>query len=231
MKIETEKMYELFHMIEKSDVGQQIISDKKAATVAERQAMANEASRLNAELVQLNDEHSKSLTVLDQKIDKQKKVFENLVSQKMQAIAEHRWKKQSIEHQQSKIENILRFDADQELTAAIRFFREIQNRFRLSENVKAGGVYGASDEFLSHDAEGRRRPFFSIKNWEQIDEILRYSKAAIEELEIMRIHPAPDTGRVDALMAELPSDALNLDDFEPPKRTIRDILFPVKNAA
>ena len=97
--------------------------------------------------------------------------------------------------------------------------------------MKAGGIFAASDEFLSPDPDGRRKPFYNIKNWNSIDSILQHSKAAIEELEIMRILPAADMSRVDALMKNIPSDALNLDDFAIPKKTIGDVLFPKKRAA
>jgi hypothetical protein len=187
--------------------------------------------RLQDEITALNDEHLKAISVIDGKIDKISKSLHVLKNEKWTMGDAHRMQRDRLVSQRTFIENCLVYDSDKELTAAIDFFRGVQNRFRLSENVRAGGVYGASDEFLSPDADGRRKPFFNIKNYRQIDEILQYSKAALEELESMRILPEPDMGRVDALMAGIPSDSLDLDSFAIPKKTIGDLLFPKKRAA
>jgi hypothetical protein len=226
MTKDIEKMNELFHMIEKSEIGQQIISDKKAATVTERQKICSEIQRIEDGLKADNENHAAALTKINFEVEKLKRQLDDLIGKRQRAINDHIVSGILMGNAQTRLEAELLDSCDHEIIEAIEHFKELQNFFRLPENVDRFAVFDDSDQMF-HDPEHRRRKRFDLSNYRRIDGILSYCKGAIQELENMRLTAAIDTAKIDDLLGGTPAAGfLDVDEIKIPKKSIREVLFP-----
>lgn len=222
MTIDSQKMADLFTLIEQSPVGQQIVSEKRQQVIESRRLQVAEITQLDSELTALHESYEKNMVAFDQKISKKKKEMDTLRFEMWQFSEKYRQQKHSIESKRTFMENCLRHDADKDLKQAIEFFKELANEYMSGSSVHRAMIVSSDNAY----SEFSRKEKFDVAAWKSIDQIVRYCRDCIHELEEMRSQPAVDFQRIEEMKAGIPVNTMNWDSFETPKKTMKEIFFP-----
>ena len=206
---ETEKMKELLTELENSPVVEKLRAEKAKQTLTERRAAAarvkaadDELGKVLPSLQQALDAATAALKAHD---DKRKALLENV----RQAQAAVYASKLQHDNERRRAEGELLESYDPAIDEAREFFQQLHDRLRhKSRNVQVRD----GERYVNEKKEQ-----FFFTNAPAINAAIVYCRDAMREVEAMKLLPAFDAGRIEALKKGLP----NTDELTENKSIVR----------
>lgn len=134
-----------------------------------------------------------------QKAEKQRQVFEQAQAQAGQARADYKRFLHRMESQTGNLEGELMATAAPEISEAIQFFQDQHDKIRDPGHYRRIATEGKFNLFRL-----RRDPGEKESNYKAINEALSYCRAAIQELQKMKLQAEPDIEWIESLKNGIP---------------------------
>jgi|GEM_PF-1473294 len=198
-KKELEKLESLRKTIEASPLTQQIIAEKAAATLATRQAAANEIEILRTERDEVIPKLQADLKTKEAKYLEAKTALDAATGEFQTARAALSSKSHVFDIAITNHEAILYETASFEINEAVAFFTEKLDFLRSPGRISRTAGGSVSNIFTM------KRTTKEESNADAVKGVLSYCQAAIKELERMKLTPALDVEKIERIKAGVPS--------------------------
>lgn len=216
-----EKLAELLKEAEDSPILKQLRAEKAAAILTTRTEAAGKIEALKKEREEVIPQLIEDRAAKEEKFKRAKAALDAAGSEYQTARLALSSRSQSFEHAIGRQEMILLESTDPALGEAITFFREKLDWLRTPGRINQNAV-GAIRNVFTEKKTTRRE-----SNLEAINSAMAYCRAAIMELESMKLAPALDAERIEGLKAGIPSiDVYTEYTGEKPMAKVPPTFFP-----